>query len=84
MPWLGYASERHAPTENSAVATKRRIGGAISAHISEAILAQLPAFKPPPPPTAKAAAPEPVDVPVILERVIVTEKQVPRMGEFRC
>ncbi len=86
VPWLGYAAESPAPAEKKSGAKESRGGSTVPAHISEAIRAQLPVFKPspPPPPSATdAAAAGSTDVPVILAAVIVTEKKAPSMEEFQ-
>ncbi|MCX6956349.1 MAG: hypothetical protein NTV51_29800 [Verrucomicrobia bacterium] len=77
VPWLGRAEE----TRSKPV----RPGAAVSSHISEAIRARLPAFKPPPPapPPDAAAAAEGGERPVILAPVVVMEKKAPTMGEFQ-
>lgn len=83
MPWLSYAAENSAPPAKQTGAPADRSGGAVSSHLTEAIRARLPAFKPAAPPaptpTADAASSE---VPVILEKVAVTEQKVPTVDEF--
>jgi hypothetical protein len=95
LPWLSPGAERSAPTEGRSGAKEKRgranetrDGRVVSAHLTEAIRAQLPAFKPVPP-----ASPTPVaaevgalgkeDGPIILERVVVTEEKAPGMEEFQ-
>ena len=87
VSWLGHAAESPASTEPKDVAPESRGGRAISAHIAEAMRAQLPAFKPPPPPpptpVAEPGPSVPADAPVIMEKVVVIEKKVPTVGEFQ-
>jgi len=86
VPWLGYAAESPAPAEKKTAPKESRSGNAVSSHISEAIRARLPAFKPVPPPSPSAVDAVAVgnaEVPVILETMVVTEQKVPAMGEFQ-
>jgi hypothetical protein len=86
VPCLGYAVENAVPPEKKSAAKESRGGSAVSAHISEAIRAQLPAFKPtppPPPPSTEAGAAETGEIPIILERVVVHEEKAPGMSDFQ-
>lgn len=87
VPWLGYAVESPAPPKKKAAGEEPQGGSLVSAHIADAIRAQLPAFKPapapPPPPAADAGAAGTTDSPIVLERLVVTEAKAPNMGEFQ-
>ncbi len=83
VPWLGYAAETPTPAAKKNEAKESRGGSAAPAHITETIRAQLPTFKPSPPPAADAGAAATSDVPIILARVVVTEKKAPGMEEFQ-
>jgi len=77
VPWLGHAAEEPAKPV--------RPGGTVSAHISEAVRARLPGYKPAPPapPAEAVASPEAGERPVILAPVVVTERKAPSMSEFQ-
>ena len=83
VPWLGYAAENPATPAKKTAAPENRSGGAVSSHLTEAIRARLPAFKPAPPPPPPAADAASADVPIILAKVVVNEQKVPTMGEFQ-